>query len=265
MTPWHILKRRHVIIEIMNSVRIEPLEGIPLIRAGDNLGEIIYQTIQSNNLNLSNGDIVVIAHTIVSKAEGRIVNRKDISISDEAKRIAEKNDFDPHQVALALKESTEVLRKDRALITVTASGRICNFSGVDHSNAPPDSFVLLPSDSDASAMRIRAILENLSGKRIAVIITDTEGRPWRLGATNIAVGCSGINAFKYNKGKKDLHNRVLQSSTVCQVDELGAAAELVTGQAGEGIPVAVISGFSFDDGNETANDINRPMDETLFK
>ncbi len=249
----------------MNSVSVEPLKGIPIVEEGDDLGEIIYQTIQLNKLKLSNADIVVIAHTIVSKAEGRIVHRDDISLSNEAKRIAKKNGFDPYQVALALRESTEVLRIDRALITVTKSGRICNFSGVDHSNAPPDSYVLLPSDSDASAARIRERLQDLSAKRIAVIITDTEGRPWRLGATNIAIGCSGISAFKYNRGKKDLHNRVLQSSTVCQVDELGAAAELVTGQAGEGIPVAIIKGFVFDEGDETASNINRPLNETLFK
>jgi coenzyme F420-0:L-glutamate ligase/coenzyme F420-1:gamma-L-glutamate ligase len=249
----------------MSPVIIEPVEKIPLIEEGDDLGEIIYHTVQSNDLKLSDADIVVIAHTIVSKAEGRVIHREDISLSNEAKRIAEKNGYDPYQVELALQESTKVLRSDRALITITKSGRICNFSGVDHSNAPPDSYVLLPSDSDASAANIRDKIQNLSGRRIAVIITDTEGRPWRLGASNIAIGCSGINAFKYNKGKKDLHNRVLQSSTVCQVDELGAAAELVTGQAGEGIPVAIIKGFSYDEGIETATDINRPISETLFK
>ncbi len=245
-------------------IEIIPLHGIPLVQQGDDLAGLIVEASEKSNLAFVDGDILVVAHTIVSKAENRIVELTKISVSSRARDIAEKNGFEPEQVEVALRESQAVLRDERALITVLKNGHICNFSGVDHSNAPKDSYVLLPLDPDKSAEHIRQRIEKRTRKRISVIIADTEGRPWRKGAINIAIGCSGINAFKYNQGKRDLYDRILQRSLVCQIDQIASAAELVMGQANEGIPVAIVRGYDYEKGEESAKDIHRPKDENLF-
>ncbi|MHA2426394.1 MAG: coenzyme F420-0:L-glutamate ligase [Candidatus Thorarchaeota archaeon] len=224
-----------------NNIEIFPLPGIPLVSEKDDIASMILGTLQDNDVTLLDGDILVIAHTIISKAEGRIVNGAQVSVSIDALRIAEENGFDPVQVQIAMNESIEILRTKRALITKLEDGHICNFSGVDRSNAPEGSFVLLPIDADKSAEEIRRSLCESTGKSIAIIISDTEGRPWRKGAINLAIGCAGINAFKYNEGKQDLYGRTLQHSLVCQIDQIASAAEMVMGQAGEGLPVVIIS------------------------
>lgn len=250
----------------MSSKKIEiiALQNIPRIDQPIGLSSLIVETMDKNGIEALDGDVIVIAHTLVSKAEGRIVYSHDIKVSDEAKRIAERNGFDPVQVEIALSQSARILRDERALITVMESGRICNFGGVDRSNAPKSSFVLLPEDSDRSAARIRDEIETATGRKLAVIISDTEGRPWRKGAVNITLGCAGINAFKHNKGKSDLYGRELKSSMVCQVDQLASAAEFLMGQADEGMPVIIIRGYEYETGDETGNDIIRPIDESLF-
>ncbi len=249
---------------VANKIEIFPLDNLPRIDSPTDIGEIIVNGLEKSQLDLKDGDIIVIAHTVVSKAEGRSIGEGDIEVSERAKEIAEKNEFDPVQVEIALSQCTQVLRDDRVLITVMKSGRICNFSGVDHSNAPEGKFVMLPENSDESAARILESLKVASGKTLAVIITDTEGRPWRRGAVNIALGCAGINAFKHNKGKRDLYGRELQSSMVCQVDQLASAAEFLMGQADEGTPIVVIRGYEFEAGIEKGMDIQRPLSECLF-
>lgn len=248
-----------------NSIEIIPLHGIPLVSEGDDISSLILRAAHDNKLKLQDGDIIVIAHTLISKAEGRVVNGSKVSVSKEAQRIADENDFDPVQVEIALQESMLVLRSKRALITQLKDGHICNFSGVDRSNAPRGHFVLLPSDADHSAMSIRKALSDSTGKKLAVIISDTEGRPWRKGAINIAVGCAGINAFKYNEGKQDLYGRTLQHSLVCQIDQVASAAEMVMGQANEGLPVVIVRGYEYEKGEENAKTVHRSTDENLFK
>ncbi len=250
---------------VSENIEIFPLYGIPLITQGDDISSQILKAAQGSNLTLLDGDIVVIAHTIISKAEGRIIERKDVSVSEYAERIAEENGFDPIQVEIALSESKEVLRTKRALITQLESGHICNFSGVDRSNAPDGSFVLLPEDADKSATDILESLRKSTGKSLAVIVSDTEGRPWRKGAINLAIGCAGINAFKYNEGKQDLYGRTLQHSLVCQIDQIASAAEMVMGQADEGLPVVIIRGYDFERGNENSKAVHRSLDENLFR
>ena len=166
---------------------------------------------------------------------------------------------------MALRESKDVIRTRGVLITETHSGLVCNFSGVDKSNAPEGQYILLPKDPDASAKRVRDTLEDELDKHLAVIITDTQGRPWRRGSLNIAIGCAGIAPFKYNRGKKDLYGRSLERSTVCQVDELASLAEPLMGQAGQGIPIIIIKGYSFSNDNNTAKDIIRPKNEDMFR
>jgi len=241
------------------------LSSIPIVKPGDSLVEMILKAIKVTGSNLANGDILVIASKIVSKTEGRLVKASDVSVSARAKEIAERNGFDPIHVELALRESVEVIRSDGVLITETHSGLICNFSGVDKSNAPEQEYVLLPVLPDQSAERIREGLVRETGLKLSIVISDTQGRPWRKGSINIAIGCAGINAFKHNKGKSDLHGRILKRSTVCQIDELASLAEPLMGQAGEKIPVVIIRGYQYDDGDETGSDIIRPRNEDMFR
>ncbi len=247
-------------------VRFIGVEGIGLVSEGDDLARLIVDVLSRSSQPLCDGDILVVSHTIVSKAEGRVVHRSTVRPSKDAIRIAGDNGWDPVHVELALRESKAVLRSRRALITERPDGLVCNFGGVDKSNAPPDCFVLLPLDADASARHIRQGVQDLTGHRVAVIVADTQGRPWRRGGVNVAVGVAGIGPFKYNRGRVDLRGRVLRRSTVCQADELAAAAETLMGQADEGVPVVLIRGYRYEvDETAAAVSIPRPAREDLFR
>ena len=239
--------------------------SIPIIKPGDNLARIILEAIRECEFNLKDGDILVIASKVVSKAEGRLRSISEIKISERAKEIAKRNGFDPVHVELALQEASEVVNDDGVLITSSHLGFICNFSGVDKSNAPKDKYVLLPKNPDQSAETIRQILMKETNRTLAVIIADTQGRPWRKGAVNVAIGCAGINAFKHNKGKSDLYGRILKRSSVCHIDELASFAEPLMGQAGERIPVVIIRGYEFSEGSEKARNIIRSKEENMFR
>ncbi len=247
------------------SIRAISIPSIPDIREGDDISKHIIAALELSSVIIEDGDILVIASKIVSKAEGRIIHGERVEISAKAKEIADENGFDPVHVELALRESKDLIRTRGVLITETHTGLVCNFSGVDKSNVPVGQYILLPKDPDASAQTIRDLLEKELEKHLAVIITDTQGRPWRRGSLNIAVGCAGIAPFKYNKGKKDLYGRTLERSTVCQVDELAALAEPLMGQAGQGTPIVVVKGYPFSDDNDTAKNINRPKNEDMFR
>jgi coenzyme F420-0:L-glutamate ligase/coenzyme F420-1:gamma-L-glutamate ligase len=244
----------------LTTVRAIAVSNIPIVSNGDNLAEMILENIQ-----LEDGDIVVITSKIISKSEGRLVKPSSVTVSAHAKEIAERNGFDPIHVELALRESVEIVRKEGVFITETKSGIVCNFSGVDKSNAPNDDFVLLPIDPDQSAHSILNILIKATGLRLAIIISDTQGRPWRKGSINVAIGCAGINAFKYNQGKKDLHGRSLKRSTICQVDEIAALVEPLMGQANESIPVVIVRGYDYSEGEEKGSAINRQHENDLFR
>ncbi|NWF96268.1 MAG: coenzyme F420-0:L-glutamate ligase [Candidatus Thorarchaeota archaeon] len=246
-------------------MRLFALQNIPRVDNVCNLGDVIVQSLQKSGINLEDGDILVVAHTVVSKAEGRVAHCDAVEPSLRALEIARRNGFDPVHVELALRECRRVLRDHGVLITEAKNGMVCNFSGVDRSNAPDRSFVLLPIDADKSADRIRECVEVSVGVRVAVIISDTQGRPWRKGGVNLAIGCSGIAAFRYNRGRTDLHGRILERSTVCHVDEIAAAAEPLMGQAGEGTPVVVVRGYSYEQGGERGKDIPRTREEDLFR
>ena len=247
------------------SISIMALLGVPLIEHGDDITDAILKALETSDIRLLDGDLVIIAHTIVSKSEGRVVCGDEVPVSSTAKKIAEQNGFDPVQVELALRESKKVIRSEGALITETKTGLVCNFSGVDRSNAPKDSYVLLPEDPDRSARDILRKLANATGVRLGIIITDTQGRPWRKGSVNLAIGSAGINAFKRNRGKQDLYGRTLKSSIVCQVDELAASAEPLMGQADEGVPIVIIRGYEYEDGSERSRDVPRSKSEDLFR
>ncbi|MHA1943994.1 MAG: coenzyme F420-0:L-glutamate ligase [Candidatus Thorarchaeota archaeon] len=242
------------------TVQAVAVPNIPIVRDGDNLAELIMENIQ-----LEDGDILVIASKVVSKSEGRLVKASEVTVSKRANEIAERNGFDPIHVEIALRESVEIVREEGVLITETKSGIVCNFSGVDKSNVSLEEYVLLPSDPDKSASSILDNLTNTTGLRVAVIISDTQGRPWRKGSINIAIGCAGISAFKYNHGKKDLHGRVLKRSTICQIDEITALVEPLMGQANESNPVVIVRGYEYTEGKDRASNISRTKEEDMFR
>jgi coenzyme F420-0:L-glutamate ligase/coenzyme F420-1:gamma-L-glutamate ligase len=251
----------------MSSERIQaiPIPDFPMVEPSGDLIKLILQTLETSKTDLENGDIIVIASKVVSLAENRIVRATDVEPSQKALEIASKNVFDPIHVELAIRESVEILRTEGVLITETSSGLICNFSGVDKSNAPDGKYILLPRNPDASASQYLKSLMKYTGKKLAIIITDTQGRPWRRGSVNLAIGCAGIAPFKYNKGKKDLFGRVLERSTVCQVDEIAMLVDPLMGQAGQRIPVVIVRGYSYSASEETAKDINRAKHEDMFR
>ncbi len=236
-----------------------------MVRPGDNIAELLVNAIRESRIVIQEGDVLVVTQKIVSKAEGRIIKSSDVEVTDRAAQIAKRNNFDPVQVELALRESRNIIRAERVLITETKNGQICNFSGVDKSNTEPETYVLLPEDPDLSAQTIRDGIRGLLGIDVGVVISDSQGRPWRKGSVGVAIGTDGLNAFKHNKGKRDLFGRVLEQSMVCQADELASAAEPVIGQSAEGIPAAVIRGYRYASGNEKARDIARPPEEDLFR
>ena len=248
-----------------DTVTAIAIESIPIVKPGDDLVDLILQSVRDKGTQLIPGDIIVIASKIVSKSEDRLVQAVEVDVSKRAKEIAAENGFDPVHVELALQESVEIVQSDGVLITETRLGFVCNFSGVDKSNAPEEEYVLLPENPDQSARAILDELEKKTRLSLAVVISNTQGRPWRKGSINIAIGCAGINAFKYNRGKRDLYGRVLKRSMVCQIDEIAALAEPLMGQAGEGVPVVIVRGYEYSQGNERASDIIRSKDEDMFR
>ncbi|NWF96029.1 MAG: coenzyme F420-0:L-glutamate ligase [Candidatus Thorarchaeota archaeon] len=239
--------------------------GFPHITRGQDLGSAICDTIRSNRVELMDGDVLVVTHKVVSIAEDAVREEGQVQVSERAKKIAACNGMDPVKVEVALRDSVEVLRETPVLITRIRSGLITDYSGVDRSNAPPGCLVLLPTDPDQSARRIQERLKQEFNRDVAVIVSDTQGRPWRRGAVNLAIGVSGMSPFTVNAGRTDLYGRTLKSSLVCIADELSSAAELLTGQADEGIPVVLIRGVRVAKGETGASGIIRPMSENLFR
>jgi coenzyme F420-0:L-glutamate ligase/coenzyme F420-1:gamma-L-glutamate ligase len=228
------------------SINIIPLGEFPIIQIGDDITDLILSSIKKNKIQLIPGDIIVITHSIVSIAEGKLYCLEKVRISERAKEIATKIEDSPKRVEVALREADEVLREEPVLITKTKHGIITDFSGVDESNAPKDSLITLPNDPDKSAERISDFLGKSLGFNIPVIITDTQGRPWRKGAVNIAIGVAGMSPFIRNVGKEDIYRKELRGSLVCLADQVAASAELVMGQADEGIPVVIVRGVDFE-------------------
>lgn len=248
----------------VRSMEIVPLSGIPMVKPGDDLASIIGTALKRSRIRLRSGDVVVVTHSIVSMAENRVFHDSEIELSERATHIAAATGRTPQKVEIALREASEVIREEPVLITKTRQGIVTDFSGVDQKNAPMGSYVALPIDPDESARRLHSRLSKEFGVHIPVIITDTHGRPWRQGAINTAIGVAGMSPFFKNAGKEDLYGRRLRSSLVCLADELAQAAELVMGQADEGIPVALIRGVKYDLTSGSASEIVRNQGEDLF-
>jgi len=247
------------------TVSIIPVTGLPEFREGDDVaGQII--AIAKAGTGIEPGDVVVVTQKIVSKAEGRVVPLADVTPSPEAERLAVETEKDPRLVELILRESTEIVRqRGPVLITETRHGFVCANAGIDASNVGVDGLVcLLPEDPDRSAAAIHAGIKQLTGIDVAVIISDTFGRAWREGHTNVAVGAAGMLPFVDYVGQKDPFGYELRVSTLAVADELAGAAELVMGKL-DGVPVAIIRGYDYPRGPGTARQIVRAKENDLFR
>ena len=240
-----------------NKIEIIGLQGIPLINPGDDLSNIIINALEQNKLSLMNGDIILIAQTIISKSSGRIINLKNIKPSEKALSLYEeitpkakrKNVpiKTPEHIQAILDESIEIVKAEHVLITETKQGFVCANAGVDKSNIEgEDNVALLPVNSDEISQKIRDSLKNKTQQNVAVIITDSFGRPFRVGAVGVALGVAGIESLIDKRGALDLFGHELQSTIIGQVDNLASAAQLVMGEADEGLPVVIIRGYKFD-------------------
>jgi coenzyme F420-0:L-glutamate ligase/coenzyme F420-1:gamma-L-glutamate ligase len=229
----------------LKSFTASALEGFPLIRYGDDLARIIVETAEENGLKIEDGDVIVAAQKVFSKAEGRVVNLRDVVPSRKAQRLAKMVGKGPRFVELILRETKRVLKATREILLVEdVRGLICINAGIDKSNVEGrDEFVLLPKNPDRSAEECRLRIKQLTGKDVAVIICDTYSRPFRRGQVNFAIGIAGINPFRDYRGRQDLFGQVLKVKNVAVVDEIAAAAELVMGQAKEARPVIVFRGL----------------------
>jgi coenzyme F420-0:L-glutamate ligase / coenzyme F420-1:gamma-L-glutamate ligase len=237
------------------------VEGVPEVRPGDDLGELI-----GSRSSLQTGDVLVVAQKVVSKAEGRLVDLRTVKASDEAVRIAANlvASPDPRMVQVILDQSVRVLRSERVLITETRHGFVCANGGVDHSNVPgDDELTLLPDDPDASATALRGRLRELTGAEVGVIVSDTFGRPWRLGIVNVALGVAGMPAALDLRGTLDDAGKELHATVLAVADDLAAAAGLVMGKTGR-TPAVVIRGLRLQ-GSGRGRDLIRPAAEDLFR
>jgi len=251
----------------MRAISIIPVTGLPIIQHGDDIGLLICEAAARQGTPIEDGDIIVVTHVIVSRAEGDIINLDSVSPSEFAKTVAEVLGKDPALVEVILRESRSIVRMgDGHIISETKHGFICANAGVDKSNVPGERNVApLPKDPDLSARIIRQRIREVSGKDVAVIISDTHGRPLRNGEINVAVGVAGIKPIRDRRGEKDLFGYTLKVKQTAIADELCSAAELVIGQADEGIPVAIIRGYPYERAEDaTARDLIRPREKDLF-
>jgi coenzyme F420-0:L-glutamate ligase / coenzyme F420-1:gamma-L-glutamate ligase len=244
----------------VKGISVLPVAGISEVLPGDDLAGLIARSLEGN---LESSDILVVTHKVVSKAEGRLVDLRTVEPSALAKQFAGRYDKDPRQIEVVLRESRRIVRMDRGLIiSETHHGFVCANAGVDASNVPGEDVVcLLPLDPDASAAKLRAALADTAP---AVIISDSFGRAWREGITNVAIGVAGMQPLADYRGEADPHGLPLVASILAVADELAAAAELVMGKT-SGIPVAIVRNYPYAPGPGTARDLLMDPDRDLFR
>jgi coenzyme F420-0:L-glutamate ligase/coenzyme F420-1:gamma-L-glutamate ligase len=245
----------------LTHLELIAVEDLPEVKPGDDLGVLI-----NSRSKLKAGDVVVVAQKVVSKAEGRLISLETVTAGEEAVRIAANliAEPDPRMVQVILDESVRVLRSNRVLITETRHGFVCANGGVDHSNIPGDDVLtLLPEDPDASAARLRTSLRELAGVEVGVIVSDTFGRPWRLGIVNVALGVAGLPALVDLRGTPDDAGMPLHATVLAVADDIAAAAGLVMGKTAR-TPVVVVRGLRMQ-GSGRGRDLVRPAAEDLFR
>ena len=251
------------------KIEIIGVTGIPEVKHGDEIGVILTEAAKRQNTVIQSNDIVVITQKIVSKSEGRIVDLRKISPSNFATQLAQHSNRDPRLVELILRESRAIIRMDLArgiFITETQHGFICANAGIDTSNVPGDHMVsLLPKDPDKAAQRIRSQLhQRIPGGSIAVVISDTFGRPWREGHINFAIGVAGMDSIHDYRGSEDAYGTTLKTTQIASADELAAAAELVMGKVRQ-VPIAIVQGYKYVVGSNGAQTLLRHRSTDLFR
>ncbi len=255
------------------QVTLIGIESLPEVRPGDDLARLIVEAAERQVTPLASGDLLVVTQKVVSKAEGRLVRLAEVSPSPRAVEAAKTADKDPRLVEVVLREARRIVRMERGvIITETHHGFRCANSGVDASNVGPDAVgpdadevvSLLPEDSDASARRIRQGVRDATGAQVAVLISDTFGRPWREGAANVAIGVAGMEPLLDYRGQRDLHGHELQTTVIAVADELAAAAELVTNKLTR-VPAAIVRGYPFQPGESGIGPLIRDASTDLFQ
>jgi coenzyme F420-0:L-glutamate ligase / coenzyme F420-1:gamma-L-glutamate ligase len=242
----------------VTELRVLPLAGLPEVQVGDDVAALIAAAAE-----LEDDDVVVIAQKVVSKAEGRVVRLADVEPTQRARELA--GGEDPRRLEVILRESARVVRERPPLVIAeTRHGFVCASAGVDASNTPaPGTLVLLPEDPDASARRVRERLRTLTGRTVGVIVTDSFGRAWRQGTTDVAIGAAGIRVLLDLHGVRDPVGYELHATTIAVADEIAGAAELVMGKV-DGVPVAIVRGLHVR-GEGSARDLVMPPERDLFR
>jgi coenzyme F420-0:L-glutamate ligase/coenzyme F420-1:gamma-L-glutamate ligase len=251
----------------MGSLALTAIAGIPMVQQGDNLAALILRALDSTGLKLTHGDILTVCQKVVSKAEGRIVSLRDIEPSDLARSFAARWGKDPRATELVLRQTSRIVRMDNAVLIVeTGPGWVCANAGIDESNSlEDDRAILLPEDADASAARLRTELKRLSGVEVAVLITDTFGRPWRDGLTEVCIGIAGLDPMLDYRGTTDLGGRELHHTVIAIADELAAAAGLLMPKAAA-TPAVLIRGYQYQPTESaSARALIRPAASDLFR
>jgi coenzyme F420-0:L-glutamate ligase/coenzyme F420-1:gamma-L-glutamate ligase len=244
------------------NMELRGVEGLPEIRPGDDLAALIVDAAGQ----LVSGDVVVIAQKVVSKSEGRLRNLADVTPSERAIELASSLDADARMVQVVLDESTRVVRADRVLIVETLQGFVCANAGVDRSNVMgTDEVCLLPLDCDASARNLQARITALTGAHVGIVVSDTFGRPWRMGLINVALGVAGMPALIDYRGRPDDFGMPLQATVVAAADEIAAAAEVLMGKTRR-VPVVIVHGLDVFEGESgTGQELVRPPELDLFR
>lgn len=236
-----------------------------MIKPGDDLGEAIVRAAERQGVGIEEGDVVAVTQKAVSKAEGRLLNLDEVEPSSFAEELARSSGKDPRHVEAILRETRRIVKmRGHVLIMETRHGFVCANAGVDLSNVGGGLASLLPLDPDESARRIRRRIMELTGKEVAVIITDTWGRPWRLGQVDFAIGVAGMRPLRDYRGERDPFGYQLTATNIAVADELAAAAELAKGKL-RGIPAVIIRGYEYPKGDGRATEMNRPIEEDLFR
>jgi coenzyme F420-0:L-glutamate ligase / coenzyme F420-1:gamma-L-glutamate ligase len=253
-------------------LQLTPLHGLPLVEPGDDLAALADAALSRAGIRLTDGDILVLAQKIVSKAEGRLVDLAKVVPSSQADELAAQVGKDPRMVELILRESKQVLRtRPGVMIVEHRLGFVCASAGIDHSNvrgphgAAGEWVLLLPADPDASARHLRVQLEAASGVCIGVLIIDSHGRAWRLGTVGVAIGLAGLPGLVDMRGWPDLFDFHLQITQVGAADELAAAASLMMGQSAEGVPLVHVRGFPYPLRDSSLTELIRPREQDLFR
>jgi coenzyme F420-0:L-glutamate ligase/coenzyme F420-1:gamma-L-glutamate ligase len=250
---------------MLPQISIIGLTGIPEIVAGNDLPAFIATAARNAKLEIQEHDVFVIAQKVVSKAEGQVVELETVTPSQEAIEWANQFDKDARMVEIVLRQSRRIVRKERGvMICETHHGFVCANAGVDNSNVAPGFVVLLPEDPDASARRIQTALEQEFGVPLAIIISDTFGRPWREGLVNVALGVAGIAPVIDYRGQLDSYGQLLRVTMVAVADEIASATELVMGKS-DAVPVAIVRGFPYEARSASASELIRPPEHDLFR